>query len=112
MQTWLGLAVGARFRAGNPAYRYSHYIAPIPSEACSPLGCVIVSVPGHFVRALSTIAGPSATAARRAAGRRVRRAVFWLEQLRVSPDKLTNRSRGAFRYPKTLKQFKKAFVGL
>ncbi len=108
MQTRLGFAVAAHLRVGNPAYRYSHYIAPIPSEACSPLGCVIVSVPGHFVRALSTIAGPSATAARRAAGRRVRRAVFWLEQLGISPDKLTNRSRGVMRYAKSLKQFKEA----
>src|SRR5258708_11181061 len=104
MQTRLGFAVAAHLRVGNPAYRYSHYIAPIPSEACSPLGCVIVSVPGHFVRALSTIAGPSATAARRAAGRRVRRAGFLLGQLGILPAKVTKRFSwvvGVSKRPKT-----------
>ena len=100
----------SRFRHDNAKTyaRLRHYIVPVSAEAYSPSGCVVVSVARHFIGALSKIASPPARAVRRMAGRRFRRAVFWLEQFGISPDKLRNRSRGVLRYAKSLKQFKKA----
>jgi hypothetical protein len=61
-----------------------------------------------FVGALSELAGPPVRTARRAAGRRLRRAVFWLERFGISLDKVKRRSCGVMRYAKNLKQFRKA----